>query len=129
MIRRFDDGEMTLGAPWKLLKQPSERIARGHEAEWESINLDPAGFSIGKRYVDWRWIESVAVFKRDLLTFDDVWFQLEGAGEPVLVCEEQHGFSEWEAALGSRFPGVVGWRERVIQPAYAENFIVLYRGS
>ena len=109
------------------LKRLRERLTRGDQPQWEPIAVSHSGFSVGTRHVKWGWVESVAVFKRDMLTFDDVWFRLEGADEPVTVCEEQPGFAEWERKLCEQFPSVAGWRERVIQPPFAENFTVLYR--
>ncbi|WP_211251131.1 hypothetical protein, partial [Arenimonas composti] len=109
------------------LKRLRERLARGTAADWEPIAASHSGFSVGTRHVEWEWVESVAAFKRDMLTLDDVWFQLEGSGEPVMVCEEQPGFAEWERKLCEHFPSVAGWREQVIHPPFAENFTVLYR--
>jgi len=51
---------------------------------------------------------------------------LEGPEQPALICEDQPGFADWEAALREQFPVVAGWRESVIQPAFARNFTVLY---
>ena len=104
-----------------------ERLTRCNEPQWEPVAVSQSGFAVGTRLVEWAWVESVAAFKRDMLTLEDVWFQLEGAGDPVMVCEDQPGFAEWERKLCERFPSVVGWRERVIQPPFAENFTVLYR--
>jgi hypothetical protein len=110
----------------EALKRLKEHFARG-EPEWLPITVDDTGFSSGSRRVDWASVQSVSAFKRDMLTFDDVWFQVEAAGEPVLVCEEQPGFATMEAALSREFPSVATWRELVIKPAFAENFTVLYR--
>ena len=111
----------------EILKRLREKLSRGNEPQWEVIAVDGSGFSVGARHVQWSWVESIVAFKRDLVTYDDVYFQLEGSGEPVLVCEEQPGFAAWESELCQRFPGVAGWQSHVIQPAFAENFTALYR--
>jgi len=44
-----------------------------------------------------------------------------------MLCEEQEGFIQWESFLCIAIPEVQGWRGSVIQPAFAENFSILYR--
>jgi hypothetical protein len=110
-----------------ILRRLKERIARSSRPAWEEVVTDATGFSVGSKRLDWSQVTSVAAFKRDLLTFDDIWFQLEGADDPLLVCEEQPGFADWERVLCQQFPSVAGWRERVVQPPFEKNFVALYR--
>ncbi len=103
-------------------------LLSGRSAEtWETIVSDQAGFSVGSRRIAWSRIASVAAFKRDLVTFDEVWFQLETDQGTVMVCEEQPGFGRWETLLCTAIPAVGNWRDVVLQPAFAQNFSVLYR--
>ena len=95
--------------------------------EWEAIDSDDAGFASGSRKVRWSEITSVAAFKRDMVSFDDVWFQLGTVQGTIMICEEQPGFARWEACLCTAIPAVANWRESVIQPPFAENFTLLYR--
>ena len=111
----------------EALRRISEWLSNRREPGCEPVVTDASGFSVGSRRLDWSAIESIAAFKRDLVTFDDVWFQLEGPGEPVMVCEEQPGFAAWEAALVSQFPSAASWRDQVIQPPFAQSFTLLYR--
>ena len=120
-------GPFQVSGVMETLSRLKAWLTRNHEPAWLSIDTDASGFSVGDRRLDWSQICSVAAFKRDMLTFDDVWFQLEGVDGPVMVCEEQPGFADWEAALCERFPSVASWRDRVIQPPFAENFTILYR--
>ena len=90
--------------------------------------MTPSGFESGKSLVSWTAITKIAAFKRDLVTFDDVWFAFSAGPDEVLVCEEQPGFVELLAAVKARFPSVEGWEQRVIKPAFAENYTVLYVG-
>ncbi|MGJ8670618.1 MAG: hypothetical protein ACSHXK_14100 [Oceanococcus sp.] len=109
-----------------ILKRLMAKLARASRISWDEIAIETTGFRTGARHIDWAEVTSIAVFKRDLVTFDDVWFQLEFAGESVLICEEQPGFVNWVAELCRQFPDVACWRESVILPAFSENFVVLY---
>ncbi len=109
------------------LKRLKKWLFRERQPTWPVIAVDASGFSVGQRRVEWADVHAIAAFKRDLITFDDVWFRVEDAGGPLLICEEQPGFASWEVALIEHFPSVAGWREHVTQPAFAENFIVFYR--
>lgn len=111
----------------EILKRLKDRFADSSQSTWDQIYMDATGFYVGSRRVDWTQVTSIAAFKRDVLTFDDVWFQLEGLGMDTLICEEQPGFDNWESELCRRFPVLSGWREKIIQPAFEENFVVLYR--
>jgi hypothetical protein len=111
----------------ETLRWLNERFARTSQSPWEEVITDATGFRVGSKRLDWSQVTSISAFKRDRLTLDDVWFHLEGPEEPTLVCEEQPGFAEWEATLRQKFPAVASWRESVIHPPFAENFIVLYR--
>jgi hypothetical protein len=101
-------------------------LVRDRTPTWATITLSSDGFAVGSRLIEWADITSVTAFKRDMLTFDDVWFQVDGSGESIMVCEEHPGFSEWEAALATQFPSAQTWREVIIKPAFAENRTVLY---
>ena len=111
----------------EVLKRIGEWLSNRRKPAWQPLVLDATGFSVGPHHLDWAAIQSVAALKRDLVTADDVWFQLEGPGEPLMVCEEQPGFAAWEAALVTRFPSVSGWRKQVVQPPFAQSFTLLYR--
>ena len=111
----------------EALRQIKDWLARRSAPQWEAIASDDAGFTSGVRRVDWSQINSVAAFKRDMATVDDVWFQLETEQGTIMICEEQPGFDRWESLLCNAIPAVAAWRSSVIQPPFAENFSILYR--
>jgi hypothetical protein len=110
----------------QALRRFVEKLRSSGEIVWPPIALEATGFSTRDRHVLWSEINSIAEFKRDLNTIDDVWFQLETPNDHVMVCEEQPGFNEWQAALAEQFEGVRGWQEKIVLPPFAENFTVLY---
>ena len=111
----------------EALRQIKDWLARRSAPQWEAIASDDAGFTSGVRRVDWSQINSVAAFKRDMVTVDDVWFQLETEQGTIMICEEQPGFDQWESLLCTAIPALATWRSSVIQPPFAENFSILYR--
>ena len=108
------------------IKRFIEKLSKTGEPVWPLITIEPSGFRTGDRLVQWSEVQSVSAFKRDMITIDDIWFQLEIADGNVILCEEQPGFNDWVSVLEERFPTVVGWQDRVVQPPFAENFTVLY---
>ena len=110
----------------KVLKDMLEKLSKMGEPVWDPITVDACGFSTGTRRIECQDISSIAAFKRDMLTLDDIWFQLDTEQGHVLVCEEQPGFKDWEAAVCEQFPAVAGWQQQVVLPPFAENFTVLY---
>ena len=111
----------------EVFRHIKDWLSRRSSQNWEEIVSDDAGFTSGSRPIKWSEINSVAAFKRDMLTVDDVWFQLETDQGTVMICEEQPGFDKWESCLCKAVPAVATWRESVIQPPFAQNFSILYR--
>ena len=109
------------------LRQIKNWLAGRSAPKWEALASDGAGFTLGVRRVEWSQINSVAAFKRDMVTVDDIWFQLETEQGRIMICEEQPGFDRWEFLLCSALPAVSTWRSSVLQPPFAENFSILYR--
>lgn len=109
------------------MKHIAEWLCRKFGAPWQPLAADSAGFFAGAVRTEWNDVRSISAFKRDRVSVDDVWFELETVAGSVMVCEEQPGFNQWESALCNRFPSAAGWRHAVIQPPFAESFTVLYR--
>ena len=109
------------------LRQIKDWLSRRAAPNWESISSDDTGFTSGSQRVNWSQINSVSAFKRDMVTFDDVWFQLETDQGTITICEEQPGFDKWEPLLCKAIPTVATWRDSIMQPPFAENFSILYR--
>ena len=104
----------------EALKRFLEKLRSSDEVAWPAISLEEAGFRTRERLVLWSEITRIAAFKRDMLTIDDIWFQLDTADEPIMVCEEQPGFKEWQVALSQQYPAVYGWQDKIVQPPFAE---------
>ena len=70
----------------------------------------------------------VSAYKLDLMTIDEVRFDFTLLdGTVVTVSEEQSAFRAVVDSAQTEFPGVAGWRNRIIKPAFARNETVLYR--
>lgn len=87
----------------EALKRFIEKLSASGETVWPPIVLESDGFTTRDRLVHWSEINRISAFKRDLITIDDIWFQLDTTGGRVMVCEEQPGFKEWQAALAKEF--------------------------
>jgi len=80
--------------------------------------------------IDWTDIVEICAFKIDLFAVDEVRFSLSlRDGTAIELREEQPGFRALVAALTARFPAVAGWEDKVMQPPFATNMTVLYRGT
>jgi len=110
-----------------ILEKLRSVVNRRSAKQLPPLLLEPSGFRSAERFTVWSDVSQIAVFKRDMLTVDDVWFQLETSAGRVLVCEEQPGFPEWESAVIAIFPSVASWRQHVIHPPFADNFSALYQ--
>ncbi|MEG3906273.1 MULTISPECIES: hypothetical protein [unclassified Microcoleus] len=111
-----------------LLRKMRDRFAQSTKPAWDTICVTDSGFVSGDASVAWGSLTKIAAFKKDSVTFDDVWFEFSVGPNKVLVCEEQPGFAELLAGIKARFPSVDGWEQKVVQPAFAENYTVLYVG-
>ena len=72
----------------------------------------------------------IRAFKIDLFTVDEVRFAVSlRDGTDFELSEEHPAFGAFVDALKVRFPAIEGWENRVIQPAFATNMTVLFRGA
>ena len=78
----------------------------------------------------WEKIHRIVTYKIDLLTYDEIRVQLEGSdGSVIVVTEESPGFASFMAELVHRYPSASDWHAKVSQPAFAENWTVLYESN
>jgi hypothetical protein len=96
-----------------------------------SLELSDSGFILtlrGERTaVDWSEVEEIWAFKRDLFTVDQICLQFKLTERPpVLVTEDDEGFSALEDALQKLPLAESKWREKVTFPAFAENQMRIY---
>lgn len=91
-----------------------------------TVKLTESGFAVSDVAMDWAAIERISAFKFDAVTMDDVYVESQKEGQFIRLWEEQPGFQLFVSELESHFPGVAGWRQRILSPPFAENFTVLY---
>jgi hypothetical protein len=100
-----------------------------------NLHVDPNGFRVegwgAAVDVGLDQIERVEVYKRDLMTEDqicmDIWLDRTAPSPgPVSIHEDMPGFDDVLEGL-ERLRGFdLQWRERVLQPAFAENRTLVY---
>ena len=94
-----------------------------------SVAVDHHGFVIDATRVSWSSVLTIATYKRDLFTYDDICLAFEvGPGRWVEVSEEEAGFAELAKAVERAFPEVPGdWFGTVMLPPFEANRCVLWR--
>ena len=79
--------------------------------------------------LEWRHVDAVLAYKRDLYTVDLICLGFVTPNGTIEVHEEMQGWSELVEQLPSRFPGVPplsDWWERVAKPPFAPSVTKLY---
>ncbi|HEX8673541.1 MAG TPA: hypothetical protein VF710_16715 [Longimicrobium sp.] len=101
----------------------------------EQLRVDDAGVELRDERgpstiwrIGWNEIEEIGAFKRDMLTVDDLCLGFRGSSGWLVCDEETAGWGEVSDALAVRF-GVrfEDWSPLVATPAFAENWVVLWR--
>ncbi len=98
------------------------------------IALDDTGFAILEggaetAHIAFDDIATVAAYKVDLFTTDEIRFEIEHARDHLwyTVTEEDAGFAELDAAFARELPGYVAdWYPRIVKPAFATNWIRIF---
>ena len=90
------------------------------------------GFTIdlknGKRRICWKDIERLEGYKRDLMTFDQVCLDIISNETIITISEDTDGFESFIEKLKNQFPSIdKDWDWKIIQPAFATNFTVLFK--
>jgi hypothetical protein len=86
--------------------------------------------SINSAAMKWTGISRIVAFKRDLLIADLLCVGLTDRQGVMIVDEEMEGFEEMIQAFPSRLQGAPSegeWWLRVVKPAFATNFTVIFR--
>ena len=110
------------------LRRLKDFLERRAAASLQPIELHGSGFSVGSVNIAWSDVFEISAYKLDRLTTDEAILEFAfGPGERVAVSEEQPGFGALEAAIARVFPTTTTWRNLVLQPAFARNYVVLYR--
>jgi hypothetical protein len=111
------------------------RIFRKRTEQPEKVLLNPEGFDLWagaarKGSVLWREVDTITVFKEDLLTEDLVCMEfIIGARNEVFeVNEEVAGFWEMVERIKEILPtSRQDWELSVVKPAFTRNATVIYR--
>ncbi len=110
----------------RVRRKPRPRIIRvqhsdgGFSAVWRDEHVEQQ---------KWSEVERIITYKVDCFTYDMIWlaFERRGHDEAIQIPEEAEGFADLMAAVGKTFPEIYPeWYFTVMQPAFAENFTVLY---
>ena len=79
--------------------------------------------------LEWRDVNAVVAYKRDLFAFDLICLGFVTANGTIEVHEQMHGWSELVEQLPSYLPGVPPlseWWDRVAQPPFATSMTKLF---
>ncbi|UHQ18946.1 hypothetical protein LVB87_12230 [Lysobacter sp. KIS68-7] len=85
------------------------------------------GFTVGGNVVAWQAVTEIWGFKTDLITTDEAFLEFSFGGQAIVVGEDQPGFTLLESAMVAAFPSTAGWRQTVLQPAFAPCRTLLFR--
>lgn len=110
----------------RVKRKPEPRIVRvqpsdgGFVAVWRDERVEEQ---------KWSEVEQIITYKVDCYIYDMIWlaFERRGRDEAIQIPEEAEGFADLMEALLKTFPEIdPKWYFTVMQPAFAENFTVLY---
>ena len=111
----------------QILRKIIDAITPNTKTIWADIQLRTDGFRTGDSTIIWSQVNKIYVYKRDMFTFDEVWFEFWcDNGSVVCVCEEQPGFEQLISNAISEFQILSDWQERIIKPAFATKYTVIY---
>jgi hypothetical protein len=75
----------------------------------------------------WSDITQINIFKRDLMTEDQIVMELIFGGEAIRLTEDNPYFKEFTDTVENIFPIIPkDWYDKVIAPAFATNFRTIY---
>jgi hypothetical protein len=97
--------------------------------------VDNGGLTISVRKqetrIEWGEVKSLVAFKVDKLTYDSIYLQIDyGENRSVVALEETEGWESLVKGVKANFPSVnPAWDIDIIQPPFAVNLTVLYKGD
>ena len=109
----------------KLLRRQQEHEALGkfcyQEDEFTYL------FEGGPQEIKWKDILKIAVYKLDLMTTDELCLEMFWQDLRITFTEETPGWYQFLDRLEGAFPSIPkDWWGKVIHPAFATNYTVLY---
>ena len=95
------------------------------------IELINNGFEVthadGVSVVEWSSINKIIAYKVDLLTVDEICFEINYLNKRLIITEESDGWRVFLKQLIIRTPTIDSkWEEKLIQPSFERNETVLY---
>ncbi len=95
-----------------------------------SVAVDDEGFRLSNALdKNHRWSDvcRIASYKLDAITVDVVVVEVLVGDESIRVTDDDHGFWIFVEGFETRLlNGQRGWRNKVLQPPFAENYTVVY---
>ncbi len=100
-----------------------------------TISFDESGFKVingksKKVQINWSDIDSISVFKRDLITFDEICMELLTKSEKrIELNEEMTGWEELVKAMPEHLEGCVSikdWFPEVTKESFETNKVFLF---
>lgn len=77
--------------------------------------------------IKWADIERLAVYKADLMTVDEIRMNIIYNNRQITITEDTPGWDQFVTKTKAIFPSIQeDWDFKIIQPAFATNFTVLY---
>ena len=95
------------------------------------VRLIKNGFEVthalGVSVVEWSLIDKIVAYKVDLLTVDEICFEIDYLDKRLLITEESEGWENFLIELIDRIPEIDSkWEEKIIKPAFERNETELY---
>ncbi|MFC4632491.1 hypothetical protein ACFO3O_01125 [Dokdonia ponticola] len=95
------------------------------------IELNSNGFQVthnnGVSLVEWNLIDKITAYKVDLITIDEICFEIEHLNKSLLITEECVGWRVFLKELLEKFPLIdKEWEEKIVQPPFERNETELY---
>ena len=96
-----------------------------------TIELNSNGFKVthnnGVSLVEWNLIDKIIAYKVDLITIDEICFEIEYSDKSLLITEECAGWRIFLEELLQNFPAIdKEWEEKIVKPPFERNETELY---
>ena len=76
--------------------------------------------------MDWEYINGISCFKKDQISGDGIYLNIEFGGGSLNIHEDLIGWNEFLIEMQKRFPSIdTKWKEILIQPSFERKKMVL----
>ena len=91
------------------------------------MTVEIAAHAVGVSVVEWSLIDKIVAYKIDLLTVDEICFEIDYLDKRLLITEESEGWRFFLTELINRIPTIDSkWEEKLIKPVFERNETELY---